>query len=63
MLYNGHSLYRNDHWKHLTIALEDGREVFIHSYGEPSYIVARIGEDTYHLGCEVIGKILLDEIK
>lgn len=46
----------------MTIALEDGREVFIHSYGDPSYIVARVGENTFHLGCEVIGKMLLDVV-
>lgn len=47
----------------MTIDLEDGREVFIHSYGDPGYIVARIGDDSFHLGCEVIGKILLEEVK
>lgn len=48
----------------MTIALEDGREVFITSYGEENFIVARIGEGaTYHLGCPVIGKILLEEVK
>lgn len=45
----------------MTITLSDGRDVFIHSYGDENFIVARIGEgETYHLGCDVIGKILLD---
>jgi hypothetical protein len=45
----------------MTITLEDGREVFIHSYGDENFIVARIGEgETYHLGCTLIGKILLE---
>ncbi len=45
----------------MTIALEDGRSVFIHSYGEENYIVASIeGGQSYHLGCELIGKILLE---
>lgn len=47
----------------MTIVLEDGREVFIHSYGDENYIVARIGDTTYHLGCQVIGKILLEKTK
>ncbi len=48
----------------MTIALEDGREVFITSYGDENFIVARIGEGaTYHLGCPLIGKILLEEVK
>lgn len=48
----------------MTIALKDGREVFITSYGDENFIVARIGEGaTYHLGCPVIGKILLEEVK
>lgn len=46
----------------MTILLEDGRSVFIHSYGDENFIVARIGDgETYHLGCEVIGKILLEK--
>lgn len=46
----------------MTITLEDGQDVFIHSYGEENFIIARIGEgSTYHLGNEVIGKILLDK--
>lgn len=45
----------------MTITLEDGRDVFIHSYGDENFIVARIGEgETYHLGCSFIGKILLE---
>lgn len=45
----------------MTITLEDGRDVFIHSYGDENFIVARIGEgETYHLGCSLIGKILLE---
>jgi len=48
----------------MTIALENGEEVFITSYGDEAFIVARVGEgETYHLGCEVIGKILLDSQK
>lgn len=48
----------------MTIALKDGREVFITSYGDENYIVARIGEGpSYHLGCPLIGKILLEETK
>jgi hypothetical protein len=44
----------------MTITLENGQDVFIHSYGDDKFIIARIGEgQTYHLGCEVIGKILL----
>jgi len=46
----------------MTILLDDGRSVFIHSYGDENYIVARIGEgETYHLGCALIGKILLEQ--
>ncbi|MCK8060208.1 MULTISPECIES: hypothetical protein [unclassified Fusibacter] len=46
----------------MTIELEDEREVFISSYGQEGYIVARIGDgQTYHLGCEVIGRILLSK--
>lgn len=45
----------------MTIALENGEEVFITSYGDEGFIVARVGDgETYHLGCEVIGKILLE---
>lgn len=45
----------------MTIVLEDGKEVFIHSYGDENYIVARIGEgETYHLGCQLIAKLLLE---
>ncbi len=47
----------------MTIALKDGREVFISSYGDENYIVARIGDASYHLGCPVIGRILLEETK
>lgn len=48
----------------MTIALKDGQDVFISSYGDENFIVARIGEGaTYHLGCPVIGKILLEEVK
>lgn len=48
----------------MSIALKDGREVFITSYGDENYIVARIGEGpSYHLGCPLIGKILLEETK
>lgn len=45
----------------MTLILEDGREVFITSYGQPEFIVARLGDTSYHLGCEGIGKILLGE--
>lgn len=45
----------------MTLILEDGQEVFITSYGQPEFIVARLGDTTYHLGCEGIGKILLGE--
>jgi len=46
----------------MTILLDDGRSVFIHSYGDENYIVARIGEgETYHLGCALIAKILLEQ--
>jgi len=45
----------------MTIELEDGRTVFISSYGEEKYIVATIGDGpSYHLGCELIGKMLLE---
>lgn len=48
----------------MTIALENGEEVFITSYGDPIFIVARIGDgDTYHLGCETIATILLEGTK
>ncbi len=48
----------------MTIALENGEEVFITSYGDPVFIVARIGEgQTYHLGCEAIATILLEGTK
>lgn len=45
----------------MTIELENGEEVFITSYGDPVFIVARIGDgQTYHLGCETIAAILLE---
>lgn len=45
----------------MTISLENGEDVFITSYGDPVFIVARIGDgETYHLGCEVIATILLE---
>ena len=45
----------------MTIDLENGDEVFITSYGDPVFIVARIGDgETYHLGCEAIATILLE---
>jgi len=45
----------------MDILLEDGQSVFIHSYGDPNYIVASNSQgETYHLGCEVIAKMLLD---
>ncbi|MCD4715010.1 MAG: hypothetical protein K8R73_17185 [Clostridiales bacterium] len=44
----------------MTIELENGEEVFITSYGDPVFIVARIGDETYHLGCEAIATILLE---
>ena len=45
----------------MTINLENGEEVFITSYGDPVFIVARVGDgDTYHLGCETIATILLE---
>lgn len=48
----------------MTIDLENGEEVFITSYGDPVFIVARIGEgETYHLGCEMIATILLEGMK
>lgn len=47
----------------MTISLENGEEVFITSYGDPVFIVARIGDgDTYHLGCEAIATILLEGV-
>ncbi|MDW7662176.1 MAG: hypothetical protein SCL54_12225 [Bacillota bacterium] len=47
----------------MTIELENGEEVFITSYGDPVFIVARIGDgDTYHLGCETIATILLEGV-
>jgi len=45
----------------MTIILEDGREVFIHSYGDPVFIVATFDGTTYHLGCELIAGILIGE--
>lgn len=48
----------------MTIELENGEEVFINSYGDPVFIVARIGDgETYHLGCETIATILLEGSK
>ena len=45
----------------MTIELEDGNSVFIHSYGQEDYIVASISNgQSYHLGCPLIGKILLE---
>lgn len=45
----------------MTIELDNGEEVFITSYGDPVFIVARIGDgETYHLGCETIATILLE---
>ncbi len=45
----------------MTIALENGEDVFITSYGDPVFIVARVGDgNTYHLGCETIATILLE---
>lgn len=46
----------------MTIELESGEEVFITSYGDPVFIVARIGDETYHLGCEAIATILLEDM-
>lgn len=44
----------------MTLALENGQDVFITSYGDEVFIVARIGDgQTYHLGCDLIAKILL----
>jgi len=45
----------------MDISLKDNHSVFIHSYGDPSYIIARNDQgETYHLACEFIGNILLD---
>ncbi|MBF4695939.1 hypothetical protein [Fusibacter ferrireducens] len=45
----------------MTIELEDGKTVFISSYGEEKYIVATMDDgSSYHLGCEFIGKMLLE---
>jgi hypothetical protein len=45
----------------MTIELENGEEVLITSYGDPIFIVARVGDgQTYHLGCETIANILLE---
>lgn len=45
----------------MTIELENGEDVFITSYGDPVFIVARVGDgETYHLGCEAIATILLE---
>lgn len=46
----------------MTIELENGEEVFITSYGDPVFIVATKGDETYHLGCEVIATILLEDM-
>ena len=44
----------------MTIILEDGRELFIHSYGDENYIVAAfLNGQSYHLGCQYIGQLLL----
>lgn len=46
----------------MTIDLEDGRSVFIHSYGDENFIVASFSDgESYHLGCELIGKLLLEQ--
>lgn len=46
----------------MTIALEDGRSIFIHSYGDENFIVASFSTgESFHLGCELIGKILLEQ--
>jgi len=48
----------------MDILLQDSHSVFIHSYGDPTYIVASNDQgETYHLGCEFIGNILLDNNK
>ncbi|MDA3846371.1 MAG: hypothetical protein PF505_07490 [Vallitaleaceae bacterium] len=44
----------------MTISMEDGREVFISSYGDSIFIVATLDGNTYHLGCETIATILLE---
>lgn len=46
----------------MTIELENGEEVFITSYGDPGFIVATLGDETYHLGCETIATILLEDM-
>lgn len=46
----------------MTIELENGEEVFITSYGDPIFIVATVGDETYHLGCETIATILLEDM-
>lgn len=46
----------------MTIELDNGEEVFITSYGDPVFIVATVGDETYHLGCEVIATILLENV-
>lgn len=46
----------------MTIILENEEEIFVTSYGDPVFIVARVGDGaTYHLGCELIASILLEE--
>ncbi len=45
----------------MTIELEDGRSVFIHSYGQEDYVVATFSDGpSFHLGCSLIGKMLLE---
>jgi hypothetical protein len=46
----------------MTIELDNGEEVFITSYGDPVFIVATVWDETYHLGCEVIATILLENV-
>lgn len=46
----------------MTILLENGHEAFITSYGDPVFIVATIGNETYHLGSEKIATILLENM-
>ena len=46
----------------MTILLENGHEAFITSYGDPVFIVATIGNETYHLGSEKIATILIENM-
>lgn len=46
----------------MTIILENDEEIFVTSYGDPVFIVVRVGDGaTYHLGCEAIASILLEK--